>query len=294
MLIVVALVVLAVFGLACSAAILDRIENKKQEAELAQNHIDIHTYLTDLLAQAQTGQKPAAEAVVLIWLNESLEIERSFPDLYRPYQKFATDLLLLQDIELNLPRLQMQLQKAQAADTLVTQLNEYNELYRLYTLSISSAVREEFTKSTQTSEVNIKAKLCELLQTRIDELAELALTSIDGYNQLFALRRDYQWVMKLAVLPANYNYLVAINVKNPILDDFVGIGGLRDIFMGEYRRMAAEALRDQDYTRAKIALAYSNANSNVRAELNTLADDLGKFIAAYEAERISQLAAGNE
>jgi hypothetical protein len=82
--------------------------------------------------------------------------------------------------------------------------------------------------------------------------------------------------------PEDWNRLVAIHFDTPPIEAFVG---LSERGPGQVRLLAAEALKNDGFTRAQIALAYCNSNDDCREAVgDVLTAELAKLVTRCRAE----------
>ncbi len=283
------LLVILIFTIVVRVLIKHR--NKRREQKVADFNKEVLRYLTQILSLADQGNDNAKEEVMRIWKNHSDTLGYDFPDMKPKFCQMNSSIMDEKELEEKLPKLRELFAKSVAATDLVDRLSLYTKFYQFWK-GCGSIVKDKFSKLTDGVEPgSINASMITLLQSRMNELAQQAISDPIAFKSMVELSQmiiqhsgEYYAFREKIVYPDNWNDLVAQHVKNPHYREFIGTKDPRDLPSGHTRRMAAEALRTEDLVGAKIALSYCNCNKYVLAEVgSTLTADLAKFIARHEA-----------
>ena len=247
---------------------------------------EICAHYEKILQAGNSGKTEDEDELLRVWDEETYNLPFELYDKFRLASSAIRTRRYQQAVLAELSEL---LQIVHSATDKQAQLEAYEQFFEIY---LNKRVGKDYPKSSIEFDIEaLKTNAAEIVQSNIDRLSEASQSDSNAFNELrnlfIKLESSYDCLRILCDLisyPKNYNYLVAINVANPHYRDFVGTHNPRDISSGVVRRLAAEALRDNDYVLAKIVLAYCNANHFVLAEVgDVLTSDLAKFVAAHEA-----------
>jgi hypothetical protein len=244
---------------------------------------------TRILQAGKSGNTDDEDELLRVWNEETHYLPY---ELYDKFRLASSAIRTSRHQQVVLADLSELLQAAHSTAEPQEKFIAYMNFFEMY---LNKRVFSDFPRDSIDFDIEAEMAIAaQILQSYIDDLAEAAQNDTDAFDELNSIRINLESsydclriLCDLIRLPANYNQLVAINIANPHYKDFVGTRHPHDISTGIVRRLAAEALRDSDFTQAKIVLAYCNASHYALAEVgDVLTADLAEFVAAYEADLV--------
>ncbi|HVE81157.1 MAG TPA: hypothetical protein VNA68_03435 [Candidatus Dormibacteraeota bacterium] len=149
----------------------------------------------------------------------------------------------------------------------------------------------------------LSVSIPEFIHGHYERLLESARAGTNVYGELYTLiihtrapgyeGRRFRDLPRLE-FPEDWTKLTAQHNANPNLSDFATEPKSGDLPNGRVRLMAAEALRDRDMVKAKLALAYCNASEYRRDEAGHLAGHLALMVAKMEKHQEAPALATSE
>ena len=289
---IVAIIVTLMLAFSGMAVLLDHRDEKRRTA----NNESLLTHVREILSSDWHNNSELREAIKA---NTNGRLHKLDAELFKQMQEAANQIRAEEERDKQLKVLLKLHTTYLEAESTTEKIDALVAMYgRLDALSYDLC-REEFHCASGLD----KPEVQRLIKQLIHELtSSLTADAREGHNpeafrKLCLWRHDcrykgyrrgryHTFAPSEGWLPNDWNELVARYLPNPHLDDFSGVGELP---IGQLRLRAAEALRDQNLTEAKITLAWCNFDPKLRVEVgDVLTADLAKFIATGAKRRSEQ------